>query len=232
MAAPTITSVTPVNGATSIVLGSKITVTFDQVIDTTTFNESTFSLTGPGQTSIITPEQLIAQDPTAITGREFINGTFSFATIGSVTVATFTASKPLSPNQVYTVIVAGSSNTLVASYIKNLSGVGMVNSYTWSFTTGILNVTTPPVQSPIPDLTPDIDPTSVIVIPRVQTGNNLAQVILLRFPSAIDATSFDINDILLSITPIVGDPYVTVPPGLSATAVVSGRDVQVTITGW
>lgn len=45
MSAPQVVSVQPDVGATDVVLAIPITVTFDQLIDTTTVDSSTFSLT-------------------------------------------------------------------------------------------------------------------------------------------------------------------------------------------
>jgi hypothetical protein len=232
MAAPTVFSVSPLNLATDVVLGTQVVITFDQVIDESTLNESTLSLTGPGQTSIITPDQLISSDPEAITGREYITGVLSFATVSSKTVATFNPDRSLRPNQTYTVLLAGASSALTNDVVKNLAGEAMASTYQWSFTTGILNVITPPLESPLPELLPDIDPNSVVVIPRKAVGNDLSQVIEFIFPDDIDPDSFNMDDVLVSIEAVLGDPAVVVPSGLTASAVIEGRKLKITISGW
>ena len=80
MSAPLVVNVDPANNEVDVVLGTQITVTFDQAIDTTTIDESTFSVTGPGQTQILTAGQLIAKDGDTLLSREYIEGTFAFDT--------------------------------------------------------------------------------------------------------------------------------------------------------
>jgi hypothetical protein len=232
MAAPLIQSVTPAANATGIVLGTKITVTFDQLMDTSTINEKTFSLTGPGQTSVITPDQLISDNPDVVTGREYITGTFAFSTVGSNTVVTFTPSKPLQENKTYTVLVIGSDSDLTADYVKNLAAEAMVVTYQWSFTSGYLNVVTPPVVSPIPALTPRLVIEDIKVTPRQVLGNDLSQEIDITFKDPIDTNSFNLSDVLISIDAMLGDPLVTIPPGLAAVAIISSNVLRITITGW
>ena len=78
MSAPLVVNVDPANNEVDVVLGTQITITFDQSIDTTTIDESTFSVTGPGQTQILTAGQLIAKDGNTLLSREYIEGTFAF----------------------------------------------------------------------------------------------------------------------------------------------------------
>jgi hypothetical protein len=59
-----------------VVLRTQITLTFDQAIDITAIDESTFSVTGPGQTQILTAGQLIAKDGDTLLSREYIEGPF------------------------------------------------------------------------------------------------------------------------------------------------------------
>ena len=44
-----VVNVDPANNEVDVVLSTQITVTFDQAIDTTTIDESTFSVTGPAR---------------------------------------------------------------------------------------------------------------------------------------------------------------------------------------
>jgi len=100
MSAPSVVSVAPVDDAVDVVLGTNITVTFDQAIDTTTFNDQTFSLTGPGQPALYNENSSMLEDrPSQNAGREYITGTFSFDSTD--TIATFTPSRPLRPGIKY-----------------------------------------------------------------------------------------------------------------------------------
>jgi hypothetical protein len=78
MSAPLVVNVDPANNEVDVVLGTQITITFDQLIDTTTIDESTFSVIGPGQTQILTAGHLIAKDSDTLLSREYIEGTFAF----------------------------------------------------------------------------------------------------------------------------------------------------------
>lgn len=246
MPAPTILSVTPNDQETDVVLGTQITVLFDSLMDHTTLGDATFSLTGPGQTQIISPDQLIADDPQPVTGREYITGTFAFDDTqfnSTRTLLTFTASRPLRPNVTYQVLILGSGGALTSAAVKNASAVSMVGSYTWSFTTGQLNLVMPPPSSPVAGSAPQIDPSKIIVIPR-QTGNqvvgtDLSQEIDLIFPGSVSLTPYDPTpDILTSIEAILGDPSVVVPTGLTVVPAWSSyagqpnRKLTLTISGW
>src|SRR5271157_4033366 len=80
MSNPTITSVSPAPGATDIVLGSSIVVTFSTAIDTDSVNNATFALTGPNLASIVTPAQLVEFEPQPAQTRGYILGLFAFST--------------------------------------------------------------------------------------------------------------------------------------------------------
>lgn len=245
MAAPTILSVDPANLDVDVVLGISINVIFDSLMNHSTINDTSFSLTGPGQTQIITPEQDISSDPQPITGREYITGVFSFddtIASGTRTKVTFNPSKPLRPDVIYTILIMGSGGILSSDSIKNASNVPMVGSYTWSFTTGQLNLVSLPPSVPLPGSLPQLDPTTIVVIPR-QTSNHvvgadLTQEIDIIFPGSVNLTSFDMNDLLTSVEAILGDPSVMVPPGLTITPLwqtYSGdanRKLKLTISGW
>src|ERR1039457_3339575 len=115
MSAPSIISSSPSSGLVDVVLGTQIVGGFSVAMNTATLTSSTFSLTGPGQTGIITPGEMIAARPKVITGREYINGviTFSTGTAGN-TILTFTPAVPLRPNVTYTILIVGAgqlSNT-------------------------------------------------------------------------------------------------------------------------
>ena len=44
--------------------------------------------------------------------------------------------------------------------------------------------------------------------------------------------NYDVPQLLMSIEAVLGDPTVTIPPGLKPTAVVTGNRIRITITGW
>lgn len=246
MTAPTVTSVTPTADETDVVLGTQIIVVFSFLMDHTTINDGTFSLTGPGQTMIATPDQMIAEDPVSVTGREYITGTFSFDdTIGGglQTQVTFNPSKPLRPDVEYTILIMGSGGVLSSDAVKNIYGVAMVGSYTWSFTTGELNLVVPPPSAPVPGASPQFDPSTIVVIPR-QSGNqrvgaDLSQEIDLIFPDSVSLTPYDPTpDILTSVEAILGDPDVVIPSGLvtnlgwTSYGGKPNRKLTISITGW
>lgn len=78
---PTVVSVKPSPNATDVVLGSSIVVTFSKAIDTDSFNNATFVLTGPNLSSIVTNEQIVEYNPQPAQGRGYILGTFGFSTL-------------------------------------------------------------------------------------------------------------------------------------------------------
>ncbi len=167
IAAPTVVSVNPGVDETDVVLGLPITVLFSTLMDHTTITDATFSVTGPGQTLIVTPTQLISEDPKAITGREYIEGTFEFDdTIngGTQTQVLFTPMKPWRPNITYKILLIGSGAILTTDCIESSYEVQMIGSYEWSFTTGLLNLVIPPPQAPVPGSAAQINPNDIKVI--------------------------------------------------------------------
>lgn len=146
MAAPTIVSTSPAANANSVVLGVQIEIVFDQAVKPSSLSSRTFALFGPGQTSLIDATNLIVQNPTALTGREYLAGTFSFPSAATVR---FTPAAPLRPNVTYTVIVAGANGALVASAVTNTADEPLAESYSFQFTTGEIAGAIPPPSSPL-----------------------------------------------------------------------------------
>lgn len=233
MPAPTVVSVSPQANATDVVLGAPIVVTFDQPIDQSTVSDASFSLQGPGQTQILDPEQMLASSPSTATGREYITGTFVFTVdVQNRSVVTFTPSKPMRPNQTYSVLILGGSALLSSNGVKALDGTPMVNSFTWSFSTGILNLSAPPPSSPLLDEVPFINPATIKVIPRQLINQNIdvGWTFDIIFPSAIDQNSFSVSDILLSLEPVMGSLDVVVPANLQpAVTFPSPNIIRITI---
>jgi hypothetical protein len=233
MPGPTIISSSPSNNSTDVVLGTKIVVGFSAAMDTTTLNETTVSITGPGQTAVILPEIVIAATPKAQTGREYILGAYTFTTDSNGrTVMSFTPNVPFRPNVVYTIMIVGMGQGTSAS-AKGIDGQMLAATYKWTFKTGDLQLTVPPAMSPLPSLQLPLDPNSIQIKQRIWTpGNDLSQTIEILFPAAIDPTSLSVDQILLSLEPILNDPSVQIPTGLTPTVVITGNKITVTIAGW
>lgn len=113
--APTVTSTTPVNNATGVLLNSKLTATFSEVMDPLTLSTATFMLTGPGTTPVL--------------------GAVTY--VG--TTATFMPAINLAVNTTYTTTIKGG-----ISGAKDLAGNAMVSNYVWTFSTGVSADTTAP----------------------------------------------------------------------------------------
>lgn len=236
MSAPVLLSISPAAGEADVVLGAGIQVTFDQPMDPASIDASTFSLIGPGQTTIISPEQLVKAAPTA-SGRAAVTGKFSFPAPAQFL---FTPNQPLQPNVKYTVLVAGAGAMVVRRGVKNHAGEMLAQSVQTTFQTGTLVLNAAPPASPLPWndprvqpwMCPKLQPSDVIVHPRRVIGNDLAQVIELIFPAPLDPATFQVEDIEISIEPLVNDPLVAVPSGLQSTLEVQGNKIIVTVTGW
>lgn len=108
-------------------------------IDTTTLDNTTFSLNYPASSQVINTQQLIAGSPSSSTVS--VPGTWSFATneLGQ-TVATFTPAAAYQQNTLYTATLLGADASLTGGCIKNLAGESLAQSYQWNFTTGVLDL--------------------------------------------------------------------------------------------
>jgi hypothetical protein len=217
MSAPLVVNVDPANNEVDVVLGTQITITFDQLIDTTTIDESTFSVTGPGQTQILTAGQLIAKDGDTLLSREYIEGTFAFdVTPTGASIVSFVPKRHFQPNVQYQILLLGLDASLTVDVIKNPGGEAMAASYQWSFQTGDLNLAVPPTQSLLIEntLASAINPADIRLLPRKMVGADLTQIVDITFPGPIDPTSIDLNELMISIEPIMGDPRIAIPPNL------------------
>ncbi|MGA2909601.1 MAG: Ig-like domain-containing protein [Terracidiphilus sp.] len=107
---PGISAVTPANLSTTAAISTTVTATFNQTMNSATITGSTFTLTGPGNTSV--------------------QGTVAYNAVSSV--ATFTPSANLAYNTAYVA-------TLSAS-IMSSAGVALSPAYVWSFTTAVAPV--------------------------------------------------------------------------------------------
>jgi PKD repeat protein len=108
--APTVTAVTPANGATNVATSTSVTVTFSGAIDPTTVNSSTVELLDPLNTVVAAAVSFNA----------------------STDIATLTPTSALVQNTTYTVDVLGGSSGPV---VKNTSGTALAATFTSTFTT-------------------------------------------------------------------------------------------------
>jgi hypothetical protein len=112
---PTVNTTVPTSGASGVGIGSTITVTFSELMDTSTITGATFVLTGGGGG---------------------VTGTISFATSSGMTLATLTPSSPLAYATTYT--------GTVTTGVEDLAGNPMGQNHVWTFTTEAALDTTPP----------------------------------------------------------------------------------------
>jgi O-glycosyl hydrolase len=103
--APAVTAVTPASLSTTAAVTTTVTATFNQAMNSSTITASTFTLTGPGNTSV--------------------QGTVAYN--AGTSIATFTPAANLAYNTAYTATLSTS--------IMSSGGVALSASYTWSFTT-------------------------------------------------------------------------------------------------
>ena len=118
---PTVISVVPVNGGTSVPINQALTATFSEAMNPATINAATFTLTGPGGVGV--------------------TGAVTYVDAGSV--ATFTPAANLASSTVYTATITTGTT--------DLAGDALANNFIWTFTTAAAPDTTPPtVISTIP----------------------------------------------------------------------------------
>jgi len=105
---------TPVNGATSVPTNQTITATFNEAMNATTINATTFTLKAPGNVAVL--------------------GTVTYVTAGSV--ATFTPAVALTGSTLYTATITTGA--------MDSAGNALAANYVWTFTTAIAPDTTKP----------------------------------------------------------------------------------------
>jgi O-glycosyl hydrolase len=103
---PTVTSTVPANGATNVNVGNVVTASFSQPMNASTITPSTFTLTGPGNTTV--------------------TGAVTYSS-GSST-ATLTPSAALAFSTSYTATISTGA--------KSSAGAALASNYVWTFTTG------------------------------------------------------------------------------------------------
>ena len=103
---PTVTTVSPVNGATGVAINTSVTANFSEGINGSTVTGTTFQLKDPG------------------------NNVISASVSTSSAQITLTPSAALANATTYTATIKGG-----ASGVKDLAGNALANDYSWSFTT-------------------------------------------------------------------------------------------------
>ncbi len=120
VAAPIVSSVTPVGGAMGACSSTVVTATFSVAMNPATIDGTTFTLAGPGTTAV--------------------TGVVTYAAVGNV--ATFTPASALALDTLYTATV-----TMGAT---DAYGVALANNFVWTFTTGSSPCAAPAVISETP----------------------------------------------------------------------------------
>jgi methionine-rich copper-binding protein CopC len=112
--APTVSSTTPADAATDVTISANVTATFSEALDPATITVASFTVTGPGATSVA--------------------GTVTYA--AADTTATFEPASPLAVNTTFT--------ATLTTEITDLAGNALASDFVWSFTTGATADTTAP----------------------------------------------------------------------------------------
>jgi hypothetical protein len=111
---PTVTAVTPANGATNVSLGTSVSATFSEPISAASVTGTTFVLRDGG------------------------GNTIAASVSASGSTATLQPSAPLASSTTYTATLLSG-----ASGIKDLAGNALASDFSWSFTTVTVDVTPP-----------------------------------------------------------------------------------------
>jgi len=192
MSQPILISQSPAPAETSVVLGHLIQMQFDQAIDPTTLNDSTFSLIWQGDSLVFDADNLSIKSGTKPTqSKQYLTGKFTFP---SPDTAIFTSNQPLRPKTEYTVLVAGGTSVVALNVVKNPAGEKLKQSYTWKFTTTditTLTGTETPVSSPLVEDAPALTSDQIRVMPRRRIGTDITEAIEIWFPDDIDPDSLD-----------------------------------------
>ena len=134
---PTVSSVSPANGATGVPVNTTISAIFNEAMNAATISSSTIELRNPSNTLITAAVSYNA---------------------GTRTV-TLTPSASLANSTVYTATIKGG-----ASGVKDAAGNALANNFSWSFTTVAADITPPTVNavSPLNGATGVITGTTVV----------------------------------------------------------------------
>jgi hypothetical protein len=118
---PTVISTVPANLATGVPVNQALSATFSAAMNPLSISTATFTLTGPGATSVA--------------------GLVTYAGVGNTT--TFTPTAALAPSTLFTATITTGA--------KDLAGNALASNFVWTFTTGAAQGTTKPtVISTVP----------------------------------------------------------------------------------
>lgn len=117
---PTVTSVSPVDGATAVVVSTNASAMFSEAMNASAINSTNIELRNSSNVLI----------PATVSYNAATN------------TATLTPSSPLANSTVYTATIKGGGTG-----VKDAAGNALVNDYTWSFTTEVGDITPPIVTS-------------------------------------------------------------------------------------
>jgi len=120
---PTLTGVTPANGATGVSTATAVTGAFSETIDAATLTTSTFVLRNPANA--------------------VVPATVSYN--AGTSVATLTPSAALAGSTTYTATIAGGGTG-----VKDVAGNALAGNFAWSFTTIVTDTTPPTVTGVTP----------------------------------------------------------------------------------
>jgi chitodextrinase len=168
--APTVSSVTPANGASQVALSAAVQVTFTGAIDPATANATTVQLLGPGGLPV--------------------SAAVSFT--ASTNTAALTPSSPLAGGTWYTVLVRGGTS---GAAVKDVNGNPLAANFTSAFTTAA-----PAPNQPFPNnLTPPPLPAPTGAVVHVSTAAQLQSAVAnLRSGQTIliDPGTYNVTDTL------------------------------------
>ena len=148
--APTVTGITPTDGASDVGAGAVVTATFNEAMDTATLTSQTFELLDAGNRLV----------PASVSYNA-----------GSRT-ATLTPSVPLDPSTTYTATLKGGATD---TRVRDLAGNALAADFAWSFTTNTGAVSDPassPVPAPAPVPTVSLTSTASTVTDNDSTTLN------------------------------------------------------------
>jgi hypothetical protein len=191
---PTIQSVLPLNAATNVSVGTTVTATFSENIAPASVTTTSFQLRNNATMAYVTA---------------------TVSTSGSQ--ITLTPSSALAGSTSYTGIITGGS-----AGVKDVAGNALAGNYTWSFTTGVVDVTAPTVQSVSPLNNATGVATNTTVTATFSESVN---------PSTVTTTTFQLrnpSNVVIAATVSTSGSQITLTP---SAALASGTTYTVTITG-
>jgi ketosteroid isomerase-like protein len=144
----TVVSTSPVNGATAVAVNATVSATFSEAMNPTTINAATFTLTGPGATSVAGTVTYAGN--TAVFSPTTVLSTSTLYTATITTGARDPAGTPLAANFIWTFTtgaqasvvstvpangaVAVSTNTIVSATFSEVMNPATINAATFTLT--------------------------------------------------------------------------------------------------